>query len=619
MDKPLDETRYSETLTEDRRVEGIYFRAGSILKYSGTGNGTLVQATITGKIDIQGVSLSAENHPITLEFEKVRDQLHPGLKSATSHGAALTANNIAFKQETPLLFYRTGHIGKGDLLQDVEINDIWFGPRRIPTQPAGTTTETATEKVEPRRPSRIATIISLKLTSKSASPAVELNHDIAFYPDGRVAYGTLSRRQIVNGMLLEAGSLIFFYSNGQLFGGTLAEQTSINGITCSGKIRLRENGSLLSGELVSEQMIDGIKCTGQFKLYDNGKLFGSTLLGKQKLGEFLCEGHFTLYSDGSPNQVYLADNYPERGAPYKAGWLLRLNPNGHSGLSERPPGSWQQESFDLVSPDDSDFNRYYQPLAAACTNQKCECHQYDPVDSYKFNHEIRGYRLKGCAFMNRQLYAEAELVQTKALNAAIKYQHLYGGDHLAELCRDIARRLTEEGRLEDALNMINKADAYWQEFGKQRRDYQVEQCRIAFQKCQIYYQQKDYSILEPLLKTLINNAKTDTNIDRSNWLENNDYSEAEKMLGDCYVEQGNFEKAETHYNKAISINSSDRSSIEVFRSYHGLLLKMNNLERAAEYAAQIKRVEQEPSGWMCGSGYLQEAAWLEWQPTLNLD
>ena len=617
------------TLHDEHKIYDCEFSRGDILEFLGEESGALVKATITGTREIQGVLFSAASQPVTVHFHNLNGQLRPGLKSATSKGDILTANNIRFKRDSMLLFHRPGHIGAGDLHEEVQIDDLWFGPVRSAETETSSTSATITSAAitsstsasssaaqgDCHRPSGIATVSSLKLTSKPAWRLINLNSDIAFYNNGHVAYGILSRNQLVNGLLLKAGSRVFFYSDGQLCAGTLAEPTMINGIKATGRFRFRETGTLFSAELAGEQMIDGINCTGQVKLYDNGRLYASTIVGKQRLGEFLCEGHFTLLSNGLPDQFYLAESYPERGNQYNKGWIIRF---GRGGFSAQMPGQWKDESFDLVSPD-WDFKQHYQPIAAICTNKTCACHKYDAVSSFDYRNEMGSYLDKGRALTERQFYAEAAKVQAKALTLLLRYQPKYGGELLASLCRDIATRLVHENHLDEALVMLEKAESYRQEFGSDRRYYKSEECLIAFRKCQIYLKQKDFARLEPLLRTVIEFCELDPSDHGSSSLPAHEYNEAVKMLGDCYAEREQFELAEQHYHKAIPPNSSERASLDVFRAYHVLLLRMNQQEKAAELLAQIERIEKQPRGWRCGQGYLTEEVNLNWEPTLSLE
>ncbi|MFN8554511.1 MAG: hypothetical protein U0103_23830 [Candidatus Obscuribacterales bacterium] len=596
------------TLHDKHRIYNCEFGAGDTLEFSGEERGALVKATITGKREIQGVLLSAESQPVTLHFHYLNDQLRPGVMSATINGEPLAANNIAFRQDSVLMFHRPGHIGAGDLYGEVLIDNLWFGPKQA--QP---TTTTSAEQAELKHPSGVSVVISMKLTSQPAWPTVDLNKDIGFYTNGHVAYGTLSRNQIVNGLLLKAGSRVFFYSNSQLCAGTLAEPTTISGIKVTGRFRFRERGTLLSAELACEQVIDGIKCTGQVKLYDDGKLYGSTLVGKQALGEFLCEGHFTLRSDGNPCQFYLAKAYPERGSPYKEGWLIR--PNGYSA---RRPGDWKDESFDLVNPE-WDFERHYQPIAAVCKDNTCNCRAYDPIDWFRFRNEIQHYLDKAGLLMGRQRLDEARILQETALAYSLKYRQNYSGELLPTICRDMATRLVLENQLDAALAMLDKAESYRQQFGSDRRYYKSEECLIAFRKCQIYLQQKDFSKLEPLLQSVIKFCENDPSDHGSSSLPQHEQNIAIKMLGDCYAEKEQFELAEKHYNNAISKGRSELSSLDVFRAYHTLLVRMEQHEKAAELANRIEQIGNAPRGWLCGQAYANELQNLHWEPTLNLD
>lgn len=636
MENTIDDTNTSETLREERRIEYIPFKAGTeivrrqrdgallqatlhnehkiyncefgagdILEFSGDERGALVKATITGKREIQGVLLNTASQPVTLHFHYLKDQLRPGLKSATVNGDTLTANNIAFRRNSVLFFHRPGHIGAGDLDREVLIDNLWFGP-----QQAQPTTTISSEEAGIKRLSGISTVSSLKLHS---GPIVTLNNDIGFYTNGRVAYGTLSRNQVVNGLLLKAGSRVFFYSNGQLCAGRLAEPTTINGFKITGHFRFRETGTLFSAELACEQIIDGVKCTGQVRLYDDGKLYGSTLVGKQTLGEFLCEGHFILRSDGKPCQFYLAKAYPEKGYPYKEGWLIRSN-----GYSARRPGAWKNESFDLVNPE-WDFKGYYQPIAATCKDQTCTCRAYDPIDWFRFRNEIQAYLDKSRLLMERQRLDEATKLQETALALSLRYRRNYSGELLPTICRDMATRLVIENQLDAALAMLDKAESYRQEFGSDRRYYKSEECLIAFRKCQIYLQQKDFSRLEPLLQSVIKFCENDPSDHGSSSLPPHEQNTAIKMLGDCYAERNQFELAEKHYNNAISKGRSELSSLDVFRAYHVLLIKMEQHEKAAELAHRIEQIGNAPRGWLCGQAYATEQRHLQWEPTLNLD
>ncbi len=631
-------------LQEESIVSGCKFGARTVLTFAGNGEGELIKASIIGKHDIQGVTLSAGKQSIEVEFGKFQNQLHPTMRSATAHCAALKANEISFKPDSPVLFYQPGHIGAGDLSQEICIDGIWFGPAVRQAHPslkateaANTSTEsssaeytssaassTATpaaatpEARENPRPANIAEV-SLKQKMKPAYPDITLNRDIGFYTTGQVAYGTLSRQQTIDGLTLSAWSCAYFYPSGRLFGGTLAEETPIDGIKCRGMFRLSENGKLLTGLLTEEHVFDGIRCTGEFRLYDNGKILGSTLVGEQMLGSLLCVGHFTLDTDGSPKKIYMGETDVKRGHPYNEGWLLRLSGDRYRGYSSRPPGYWKKESFNFLKADGDDFRIYYYTQAVICSNNSCECHSYGKIESYNFYSELRNYQRKGWALMNQKRYAEAEVVQTKVLDMAIRYQRLFGGEMLAELCCDAAKRLMSQNHLNDAAIMIERAESYWQQYGKDRRYYQVRQCRIIFQKCQIFSQLNNFGELEPLVRTIITMCETDTE-NRLNSLGDYDYSEAEKMLGDCLAERGEFTEAETHYEKSLSLIRDTHNAINTLRAYHALLVKTNQMERASLLASRIEDIERTPVRiHLCGNGYAQEAAWLAWKPNLKLD
>jgi len=591
-------------LKEETTLGGSKYGAGTQLTFSGNSQGELVKAVIVGEHDIQGVRLNAGNRPITLEFVKSRQQLRPSLKSATSSGAPLVANDVPFKQDTPLLFYRPGHLGAGNLQHEVLVDGLWFGPRPQQAQPVEA--ESITEAG-----------MAVRVSMTFPPPAIERDYDIGFYTTGRVAYGTLSRRQHINGFHIEAHCPVFLYANGQLFGGTLVEETVIDGIPCSGAFRLEQNGKLLAGVFANEQSFDGIRCVGQFKLYADGKLLGGTLASKQAIGPVTCEGHFSLHPNGMPNRIYLGTTDEELGHPYNEGWLLRLSAQGHVlGYQASSPGYWRKESIDFVGAGFSDFFSYYDKLAAVCENAQCRCHRYDAMQPYTFSSEIRGYMQKGWALMNKNLFAEAEAVQTRALELAIKYRHTFGGDQLTELCMDIARRLVSEGRLDDALAMLEQAHDYWQEYGKGRRNNKVQQCAIDFRKSQIYWQQKDFSKLESVLTPLVAFCHS---AERHDSLQYYDFCAAEKMLGDCFVERGDLALAEVHYKEALSVNPYEYLCVDVMRAYQALLLRMEQSGRAADMAARIKNIEQQPRmGNFCGMGQMQEQSWLSWQPTLDL-
>ncbi len=85
------------------------------------------------------------------------------------------------------------------------------------------------------------------------------------------------------------------------------------------------------------------------------------------------------------------------------------------------------------------------------------------------------------------------------------------------------------------------------------------------------------------------------------------------------MNRNDFEQAETHYLKALSIDKNEHRNLSILRAYRELLLKTNKTEKAAEFESRISTIEQQPpSGWCCGNGRQRETAALEWQPTLKL-
>ncbi len=604
-------------LHEPVAINGTRFAAGTRLAFSGTREGQIVTAVITLEHDIQGVRLSASGSPITLEFAKARQQIRPGLKTARSKGAALVADGMPFKQDTPLVFYRAGHIGSGCLDREVMIGGLWFGARLQPRANGGDAEPSGGNNEGEYGNTPIVSAYIIEHGPGTA--AAERDYDICFYPNGQVAYGILSRRQRVQDLDLEANGPIFFYPNGKIFGGTLTGKAVIDGIICRGAFQLQGNGKLSAGFLAGEQIIDGIKCSGEFSLYADGKLRGATLVGMQVLGPVTCVGHFTLHPNGMPDQVYLGREHKELGAPFHDGWLLRFGREGNRrGHSSRPPGYWKEESMAYVGAGFRDFFPYFHKQAVVCDNERCPCHRFDPIESSNFTSEIHGYQRKGWALMNRRQHAEAEAVQSKALALAEQYVHTFGGYHLMELCRDIARRLDQEGKYDEALTMLDRAFDYWEEYGKQFRHYRIEQCRIDFHRVNLYCKQGKYSRAESVLISLIPFCEADSS--HQNSLQYYELSQAQKLFGDCYAAHGELVQAEERYKKALAVNPHEQNCLDVFEAYHALLDRMGETVAAADLYARIQKIKAQPmKGHICGQGAVQEQMWLSWQPTLDLD
>lgn len=226
-------------------VHGITFAPGSELRFTGSGQAQLMSASFREPHTIQGMSLSAGSKLIQASFDQ---QQH--LSSAISTEAPLTVNGLSFVQNAWLAFFPSGHIDHGTLAKDAVVNGIAVGP--------GT-----------------------------AEHWRGYNHDINFYPDGKLQYAFLARAQKLQGLTLEANYPLFFFNNGRLAGGTLA----------------------------GAQSIGGIKCIGHFSLYDNGK----------------------------PQYVYLADDQTVQGKPYKAGEQLHFDKDGKwIGWGGSKPGDWMK-------------------------------------------------------------------------------------------------------------------------------------------------------------------------------------------------------------------------------------------------------------------------------------
>lgn len=600
-------------LASNTNVMGITFAGGAVLTFSGRKQGELLRAVATGEHNVQGIVLNADEAPVVLEFMQSRLQLRSVLKSARST-APLMANGVLFKENADLVSYRPGHIGAGYLKKETVIDRIAYGPRLQNAQTPGRAAKGSNEHT--------GVVISMEVHDTQA-PEVQRDCDIAFYPGGSVASGVLSRRQKVQGLLLEANCPVFFYPDGTLFGGTLAEPTVISDINCIGEFRLLQNGRLSAGILAQEQILDGLRCVVQFSLHAGGKLRGGTLAGHQMIGRLSCVGNFSLHENGMPEYVYLAADDPERGHPYNQGWLLRFGSDGTlRGHQQRSPGFWQTESLDYFDAGFQDFYSFYSRLATVCELPNCHCHRLDPITPQKFSSEIDGYMMKGYALMNHDRYDEAEAVQMKALALAEKYRHTFGGDHLTQLCTSISRRLELQGRLDEALAMLDRARGHWDDYGRQLPGYEAMLSRIEFHQCQIYYKQQNYAQLEVALVALLTNCGDNVAGPHRRALQSYELRDAERMLAECYTANGDFEGAGIHYKISLVADSHNEShNLPALEGYYQLLKKTGQTAEALEIAARIERIKQQPhrNGMVCGTGRLQEQMWLDWKPTLDLD
>jgi tetratricopeptide (TPR) repeat protein len=233
---------------------------------------------------------------------------------------------------------------------------------------------------------------------------------------------------------------------------------------------------------------------------------------------------------------------------------------------------------------------------------------------------IDGYQHKGWVLRNDGRYAEAEACQRKALALFQKtWRFPQESFTMAAISLDIGECLRHEKRYQDALQELAHSSGYCNPTAHGAPAALLS--RIHLEQARCYVALEQYAKAQPLLAGVIEQYGNDSTEFHYNSVQYFEVSEASKLLGDCYVGQGNLKLARSSYKKALNFLSElyvPRNSplrLDVLEAYKSVLSKLGRSEESKRIAQRIEAIHANPENlYPCGTALMEDQKWRNWQP-----